>query len=70
MILAGHQISSLFFEKSNFPFAFHSIANPPETLQNSDNKKWFNQEKIAFMLKDNQIVIFNNIIYSLIIINS
>jgi len=70
LILAGHQIPPLFFEKSNFPFAFRPTANPPETLQNPDNKKWFNQEKIAFMLKDNQIVIFNNIIYSLIIINS
>ena len=56
LILAGHQILPLFFNKSRFPFTLRPTANPPEALRHPDNKEWLNQEKIASMLKDNQIV--------------
>ncbi|PKB98979.1 hypothetical protein RhiirA5_430483 [Rhizophagus irregularis] len=68
----GYQLPSLFFYKDGgFPFSTCPMSNPPENLQNPEDKSWLDQYIIDKVLRDNKLNnewLYNNLwneLYSL-----
>ncbi|CAB4415685.1 unnamed protein product [Rhizophagus irregularis] len=52
----GYQLPSLFFDKDGgFPFSTRPMSNPPENLQNPEDKSWLDQYMIDKVLRDNKL---------------